>query len=203
MREKSAAAKPVLACAARTVSSSRSSVLIISAARSAFNCSISALSWPRSRKTFPLPRTTSRFSPFIGVPLQSLESILRQVYLVFRCLGALFRFLLKCMNDPDFIRQLNPCKRRENASPRNASAIPNTPEPKPCMGFAMSALPPSAAMVSAVRKVDFASLGKASKSFNAASIHETGRVLRASAILFGASTMLSYITTEGQGFDWI
>jgi hypothetical protein len=34
MREKSAAAKPVFACAARTVNSSRCNVLMISAARS-------------------------------------------------------------------------------------------------------------------------------------------------------------------------
>ena len=47
MREKSAAAMP----------------LMISAARSALNCSASAFSRPRSRNTLPLPRTTPfRFS---------------------------------------------------------------------------------------------------------------------------------------------
>jgi hypothetical protein len=41
----------------------------------------------------------------------------------------------------------------------------------------MSALPPSAAIVNAVRHVDFAASGKLSNSLSAALIHETGRVL--------------------------
>src|SRR5579863_8606597 len=71
-----------------------------------------------------------------------------------------------------------------NASPRNASAISKTPEPRPCRGFAISALPPSAAIVSAVRKGAWASFGKLSKSFSAALIQETGLVFLASAIHF-------------------
>src|SRR5271167_4936577 len=66
MREKSAAAIPVRECAARTVSRSRSSALMISAARMALNCCASALLCPKSRNAFPLPRTTSNFSLFIA-----------------------------------------------------------------------------------------------------------------------------------------
>jgi hypothetical protein len=69
IREKSAAAKPVWAWAARTVSSSRSRVFMISAAKSAFNCSISAFSRPRSQNTFPLQRTNFSLSPFTGILL--------------------------------------------------------------------------------------------------------------------------------------
>ena len=65
IREKSAAAIPVRSCAARTLSRCRSSALMISAARIALNCSTSASSCPRSRKTFPDPRTTSSLSDFI------------------------------------------------------------------------------------------------------------------------------------------
>lgn len=50
---------PVRLCAARTVNLSRSSALMISAARIALNCSTSAFSCLKSRKTFPLPRTPS------------------------------------------------------------------------------------------------------------------------------------------------
>src|SRR5271157_2745205 len=48
----------------------------------------------------------------------------------------------------------------------------------PCMGFATSALPPSAAMVRAVRQIDLAPSGNVSNSFSAALIHEMGRVFR-------------------------
>jgi hypothetical protein len=41
----------------------------------------------------------------------------------------------------------------------------------------MSALPPSAAIVSAARQIDLAPSGNVSNSFSAALIHETGRVL--------------------------
>jgi len=47
----------------------------------------------------------------------------------------------------------------------------------PCIGFAISALPPSAAIVSAARQIDRAPSGNVSNYFNAALIHETGRVL--------------------------
>src|SRR5258708_7436365 len=45
------------------------------------------------------------------------------------------------------------------------------------MGFAMSALPSSAAMVNAVRQTVLTSSGNLSNSLNAALIHEIGRVL--------------------------
>ena len=54
----------------------------------------------------------------------------------------------------------------------------NTPGPSPCMGFAMSALPPSAAMVSAVRQIVLARSGNVLNSLSAALIHETGRFSR-------------------------
>jgi hypothetical protein len=50
------------------------------------------------------------------------------------------------------------------------------PDPIPLNGLAMSALPPSAAMVNAARQTDFTSRGKRSKSFRAAFIQEIGRV---------------------------
>jgi hypothetical protein len=46
----------------------------------------------------------------------------------------------------------------------------------------MSVFPPSAAIVNAVRHIVRESSGKSSKSFSAALIHDTGRVLRISAI---------------------
>src|SRR5882672_7234427 len=45
------------------------------------------------------------------------------------------------------------------------------------MGFAISVLPPSAAMVNAARQVLFTASGNFSNSLNAALIHEIGRVL--------------------------
>src|SRR3990170_5717632 len=45
------------------------------------------------------------------------------------------------------------------------------------MGFAISALPPSAAIVKAARQIGRAPSGNVSNSFSAALIHETGRVL--------------------------
>jgi len=44
------------------------------------------------------------------------------------------------------------------------------------MGFAMSAFPPSAAIVNAVRQMVCAPTGKFWKSLNAVLIHETGLV---------------------------
>jgi hypothetical protein len=46
----------------------------------------------------------------------------------------------------------------------------------PCIGFTISALPPSAAIVKAARQIDRAPSGKVSNSFSAARIQETGRV---------------------------
>src|SRR6266851_4735238 len=85
-----------------------------------------------------------------------------------------------------------------NGSPRNGSAISNTPEPRPCIGFAMSALLPSAAIVRAVRQIDLAPSGNVSNSFKAALIHEIGRVFRVIGRPLLPSihiAMLSYLTT--------
>jgi len=46
------------------------------------------------------------------------------------------------------------------------------------MGFATSALPPSAAIVRAARQIDLDPSGNVSNSFSVALIHETGRVFR-------------------------
>src|SRR5947209_12876626 len=48
---------PVLLYSSRTVRACRSSSLIISLAKMALNCSISAFSCPNAWHTFPLPRT--------------------------------------------------------------------------------------------------------------------------------------------------
>src|SRR3974390_1926125 len=69
------------------------------------------------------------------------------------------------------------------ALPRNGSATSSTPAPIPVIGFAMSALPPSAAIVSALRQMVCAPSGNFSNSFSAALIHEMGRVCRVMAVL--------------------
>jgi hypothetical protein len=62
----------------------------------------------------------------------------------------------------------------------------------------MSALPPSAAIVRAVKQIDLAPYGNVSMSFSAALNHETGRVLRVIDrwLLQSSSTMLSNMTTD-------
>jgi hypothetical protein len=80
------------------------------------------------------------------------------------------------MDYPNVFTELNGINHTESiAAKRNA--ISNTPEPRPGIGFAMSAFPPSAAMVSAVRHIDLAPSGKVSNSLRAALIQETGRVV--------------------------
>src|SRR3990172_12247280 len=59
----------------------------------------------------------------------------------------------------------------------------------------MSAFPPSAAMVKAARQFDLAPSGNVSKSFSAALIHETGRVLLVICRRYLTPVMLSYLTT--------
>ncbi len=61
------------------------------------------------------------------------------------------------------------------------------------MGLAISTLPPSAAIVSAVRQIDFALSGKASNSFNAPLIHETGRVFPLSSIAYFHSADIVHV----------
>src|SRR5271167_4341938 len=98
---------------------------------------------------------------------------------------------------PECPHQTAPRKPRK-ASPLYGSAISNTPDPMPCMGFATSALPPSAAIVRAVRQIDLAPSGNVSNSFSAALIHEMGRVFRVICRPLAHIThigMLSYLTT--------
>jgi hypothetical protein len=97
-------------------------------------------------------------------------------------LDALFRFLLERMDDPDFIREMDRVNDAESIAPECQSYLEDV-RTRPRSGFAMSALPPSAVIVSAVSKDDCARSGKASKSFSAALIHETGLVFLVSAIL--------------------
>src|SRR5882672_2140567 len=66
----------------------------------------------------------------------------------------------------------------------------------PSIGLEMSALPPSAAMVKAVRQIDLAPSGKVPNSFRAALIHETGRVVRIIDPPSLPQFMLSYLTTH-------
>ena len=75
MREKSAAAIPVSACAWRPVICRLSSVLMICAARRARSCSRSGLGMLRPRKTLPLPRTSSKSSLIVGL-LQPFQAFL-------------------------------------------------------------------------------------------------------------------------------
>ncbi len=75
------------------------------------------------------------------------------------------------------------------ASPRYGRAISHSPDSKPCSGFAISALPPSAAIVKARNISKRAPSGKFSKSFRAALSHEIGLVFLA------IKHMLSYLTT--------
>lgn len=77
----------------------------------------------------------------------------------------------------------------------NASAISNTPEPRPIIDLAMSGFPPSAAIVSAVRHILLASSGNVANALWAAFTHETGRVFRVIAGSYSSMNMLSYLTT--------
>src|ERR1019366_6841109 len=73
--------------------------------------------------------------------------------------------------------------------------ISNTPDPMPRMGFATSALPPSAAIVRAARQIDLAPSGNVSNSCSAALIQEMGRVFRVIGVRYCIPLMLSYLTT--------
>jgi hypothetical protein len=66
------------------------------------------------------------------------------------------------------------------------------------MVFAISAFPPSAAIVRAAKQIDRAASGKVSNSFTAALTQETGRVLGviASLSLPLSIAMLSDVTTS-------
>jgi hypothetical protein len=56
------------------------------------------------------------------------------------------------MKHPDVIANLDSVNQAERVTPV-AKAISKTTEPRPCIGFAISDLPPSAVIVSAVRQV--------------------------------------------------
>jgi hypothetical protein len=75
------------------------------------------------------------------------------------------------MNNPQVVAQLHRIDYAKCVATKRQGDL------KPCMGFAMSALPPSATMVNAVRHLVTTSLGNFSNSLSAALIHEIGRVL--------------------------
>jgi hypothetical protein len=68
--------------------------------------------------------------------------------------------------------------------------------------LAMSALPPSAAMVSAVRHTILASSGNLSNSCRAGLSHETGRVLRVSAIVAPMFYVVIFDNSQSSA-EWI
>ena len=76
-----------------------------------------------------------------------------------------------------------------------------TPAPIPFIGFAISALPPSAAMVSAGRQIDHGAptSGRSPNSLKAALIQETGLVHVGVIVWRCLYSMLSYLTTARNG----
>jgi len=111
-----------------------------------------------------------------NISFKSLQTVLDQIDFTFGRLDALRRFLLKRMDNPDVLAKLHGINNPERI-PLNGRAISITPDSIPCIGFAMSALPPSAAIVKAARQIDLAPSGNESNSLSAALIQETGRVL--------------------------
>jgi hypothetical protein len=109
---------------------------------------------------------------------------------VFWRLDTLRRFLLESVNDPDVVAELHRVDRAERIALERQGNLEHS-EP---IGFAMSALPPSAAIVSAVRQIDLAPSGKVSNSFCAALSQETGLV-RGVIVWRRLGLMLSYLTT--------
>ena len=102
------------------------------------------------------------------------------------------------MDHLDGIGELHGIDDAERISP-NGSAISNTPDPMPRIGLAMSALPPSAAIVRAARQIDEAPSGNVSNSFSATLIQETGRVrgvIVSLPVRWPQRKMLSYMTTR-------
>ena len=59
------------------------------------------------------------------------------------------------MDNSDVLAKLHGINTR-NVSPLNGRAISITPDPIPSIGFAMFALPPSAAIVKVARQIDLA-----------------------------------------------
>jgi hypothetical protein len=104
---------------------------------------------------------------------------MNQVDIRLRRLDPERRFLLKCVNDPDLVANLQGIDH-----PKRVPLVPQrrfiTPEPNPANGFATSGMRPSAKIVSACAAAHCAAFGNASKSFRAAPIQLTGRVSRAS-----------------------
>jgi hypothetical protein len=116
-------------------------------------------------------------------------------------LDALRRFFLEGMDHPDIAAKLHRVDNAEGISLERQRDLQYT-EPRPCSGFAISALPPSAAIDSAVRQMDWAPSGNFSNSFSAALLQETGWVLRTSAVRYRVPSiypkMLSSLTTARQ-----
>ena len=95
------------------------------------------------------------------------------------------------MHHPDFIANLHGIDHAKRIASERASyrsperrAISNTPDPRPRMGLAISAMAPSAAIVRAARQMDRAPSGNLSNSFSAALIYEMGFVGRVTVSWF-------------------
>jgi hypothetical protein len=101
---------------------------------------------------------------------------------------------LKRIDHPNFFSQLQRINDAERIAPKRQSNLEYS-RSKPCIGFARSDFPPSAAIVKAARKIDLAASGKLSNSLSAALIQETGRVLSVMGSRSRRVQMLSYMTT--------
>jgi hypothetical protein len=73
-------------------------------------------------------------------------------------LDALRRFLLERVHDPDFVGELHRINHAECIALERQRNL-EYPLAMPRIGFAMSAFPPSAAIVNAVRQIDCAPSG--------------------------------------------
>ena len=105
------------------------------------------------------------------------------------------------MDHPDVIGELHRVDDAER-TPRNGSAVSNTPGPMPRIGLTMSALPPSAAIVRAARQIDVAPSGNVSKSLKGCPDPGNGSCpwdhrLIARAVVSGLT--LSYLTMPVNG----
>jgi len=87
------------------------------------------------------------------------------------------RLFLESVHDPKVASDLDSIDDAKGIATERESNFKN-PGTRPWRGFAMSVLPPSAAMVRAARHMDWASPGNFSKSFRADLIQDMARVVR-------------------------
>lgn len=99
------------------------------------------------------------------------------------------------MHDPDFLCQLHRVNHAERIAFERQRDLKYA-GPLPFIGFAISALLPSAAIVKAARQMDRAPSGNSSNSLSAAFTHDAGRVLRASAIRLGTTHIIHVVISD-------